>query len=82
MPEQPCQCLNIGVSYFICCETWMSSIQARCTTSQITAFTVIVDAIDDQAQAFYRHHSFLPLPDSPYRLFRRLSEIAALFETG
>lgn len=26
------------------------------------------------------HHSFLPLPDSPYRLFRRMSDIEALFK--
>jgi hypothetical protein len=59
----------------------MSSIQARCATSQIAAFAIIVDAIDDAARAFYRHHSFLPLPDTPHRLFRRMSDIAALFET-
>jgi hypothetical protein len=43
----------------------MSSIRARWTTGQIAAFDVIVDAIDHAARAFYRHHSFLPLPDSP-----------------
>jgi predicted GNAT family N-acyltransferase len=51
----------------------------RCTTSEIPSFAVIVDAIDDEARAFYLHHSFLSLPDSPYRLFRRISNIAALF---
>jgi GNAT superfamily N-acetyltransferase len=50
----------------------------RCTTSPIAAFAVIVDAIDDAARAFYLHHSFLPLPDAPHRLFRRMSDIAAL----
>jgi GNAT superfamily N-acetyltransferase len=54
----------------------------RCTTGQIAAFAIIVDAIDDAARAFYLHHSFLPLPDAPHRLFRRMSDIAALFETG
>ena len=28
----------------------------------------------------FLHHSFLPLPDSPYRLFRRMSDIEALFK--
>ena len=51
----------------------------RCTTSQIASFAIIVDAIDDAAQAFNRHHSFLPLPDSPHRLFRRMADVAALF---
>jgi hypothetical protein len=64
--EQPCQNLNIGVSYFTCYETWISSIEARCTTSQIAAFAI----------------SFLPLPDSPHRLFQRISDIEALFKTG
>jgi GNAT superfamily N-acetyltransferase len=54
----------------------------RCTTSPIAAFAIIVDAIDDAARAFYLHHSFLPLPDSPNRLFRRMDDIAALFQTG
>jgi GNAT superfamily N-acetyltransferase len=51
----------------------------RCTASEIAAFAVIVDAIDDEARAFYLHHSFLMLPDSPHRLFRRMADIAALF---
>jgi GNAT superfamily N-acetyltransferase len=51
----------------------------RCATSEIASFAVIIDAIDDEAQAFYLHQSFLPLPDSPHRLFRRMSDIEALF---
>jgi GNAT superfamily N-acetyltransferase len=52
----------------------------RCCRSEIASFSVIVDAIDDEARSFYVHHSFLPLPDSPYRLFRRMSDIEALFK--
>jgi GNAT superfamily N-acetyltransferase len=51
----------------------------RCAASDIASFTVVVDAIDDDALAFYRHAGFLPLPDSPDRLFRWMSDIAALF---
>ena len=51
----------------------------RCSRSEVVSFAVIVDAIDDEARAFYVHHSSLPLPDSPYRLFRRMSDIEALF---
>jgi GNAT superfamily N-acetyltransferase len=51
----------------------------RCATSEIASFAVVVDAIDDEARAFYLHESFLPLPDSPYRLFRRVSDVKALF---
>ena len=51
----------------------------RCATTEIASFAVVVDAIDDEARAFYLHESFLPLPDSPYRLFRRMSDVKALF---
>ena len=51
----------------------------RCTLSDIASFAVIVDAIDDEARRFYLHASFLPLPDLPYRLFRRMADIEALF---
>jgi GNAT superfamily N-acetyltransferase len=52
----------------------------RCARSEIASFAVIVDAIDDEARAFYLHHSFLALPDSSHRLFPRMSDIAALFK--
>lgn len=52
----------------------------RCMSSDVASFAVVVDAIDDEARAFYRHASFVPLPDSPYRLFRRMSDIEALFK--
>jgi len=51
----------------------------RCTTSNIASFAIVVDAIDDDARELYLQASFLPLPDSPYRLFRRMSDIEALF---
>ena len=52
----------------------------RSTRSQVASFAVIVDAIDNDARAFYVHQSFLPLPDTPRRLFRRMSDIEALFK--
>jgi hypothetical protein len=51
----------------------------RCTTAAIASLAVVVDAIDDEARTFYLHASFLPLSDSSYRLFRRMSDIEALF---
>ena len=50
----------------------------RCVGNEIATFAVIVDAIDDEARAFYLHESFLPLPDSHQRLFRRMSDLEAL----
>ncbi|MGH7090644.1 MAG: hypothetical protein ACREFQ_17250 [Stellaceae bacterium] len=52
----------------------------RCTRNEIASFAVLVEAIDEEARAFYLHESFLPLPASPHRLFRRMADIAALFE--
>jgi len=52
----------------------------RCSRSEVASFAVIVDALDDEARDFYVHHSFLSLPDSPYRLFRRMSDIEGLFK--
>jgi ribosomal protein S18 acetylase RimI-like enzyme len=37
--------------------------------SEITAFAMIVDAKNKAAAAFYRHHGFIALPDSPPTLF-------------
>lgn len=37
---------------------------------------VVVDAIDDTAARFYLHHEFIPIPDNPRRLVRKLSTIA------
>lgn len=37
---------------------------------------VLVDAIDDDARAFYEHHDFHPLPDRADRLVIRLSTVA------
>jgi GNAT superfamily N-acetyltransferase len=37
---------------------------------------VVVDAIDEGAAAFYRHHDFEPLPDHPDRLVMKLSTAA------
>lgn len=37
---------------------------------------VIVDAIDERAAGFYRHHDFEPLPDRPDRLAMKVSTAA------
>jgi GNAT superfamily N-acetyltransferase len=38
---------------------------------------VVVDAIDEQAASFYQRHGFIPTPDHPLRLYRRMSDIRA-----
>lgn len=37
---------------------------------------VVVDAIDDEAAAFYEHHGFERLPNNPMRLVMKVSTVA------
>ena len=45
----------------------------RAARSEIAAYALMVDAKDAAAVAFYRHHSFIALPDSPRTLFLPLA---------
>ncbi len=47
----------------------------RAARSEIAAFALMVDAKDDNAAAFYRHHGFIALPDSPMTLFLPLATV-------
>lgn len=38
---------------------------------------VVVDAVDQEAARFYRHHGFIPVPEHPLRLYRRMKDIRA-----
>jgi ribosomal protein S18 acetylase RimI-like enzyme len=47
----------------------------RTARSEIAAFALMVDAKDDAAAAFYRHHGFIALPDSRLTLFLPLATV-------
>ncbi|MEB0139656.1 MULTISPECIES: GNAT family N-acetyltransferase [unclassified Undibacterium] len=47
----------------------------RAASSEIAAFALLVDAKDAAAAAFYRHHGFIVLPDSPLTLFLPLATV-------
>ena len=47
----------------------------RAARSEIAAFAMMVDAKDEAAAAFYRHHGFIALPDSPLTLFLPLATV-------
>ncbi len=47
----------------------------RAARSEIAAYAMLVDAKDESAAAFYRHHGFIPLPDSPLTLFLPLATV-------
>lgn len=47
----------------------------RAARSEIAAYALMVDAKDESAVAFYRHHGFIALPDSPRTLFLPLASV-------
>jgi len=48
-------------------------------TSAVASVAVVVDALDDNARAFYRHHEFASLRDYPNTLFRTMTDIEKAF---
>lgn len=48
---------------------------ARAARAEIAAYALMVDAKDEAAAAFYRHHGFIPLQDSPHTLFLPLETV-------
>lgn len=48
----------------------------RGSRADIAAYAAVVDAIDDAAVAFYRHHGFLPFGQNPRQLFLPLATFA------
>jgi ribosomal protein S18 acetylase RimI-like enzyme len=51
---------------------------ASAARSEIAAFALLVDAKDEMATAFYRHHGFIALPNSPRNLFLPLASVRTL----
>lgn len=47
----------------------------RAARSEITAYALMVDAKDEATVAFYLHHGFITLPDSPRTLFLPLATV-------
>ncbi len=45
----------------------------RVARSEIAAYALLVDAKDETAAAFYRHHGFIALPETPWTLFLPLA---------
>jgi len=48
-------------------------------TANVGSVAVVVDALDDEARAFYEHFDFIRLPEQPTRLFLPMATIAKLF---
>ena len=47
----------------------------RAARAEIAAYALMVDAKDESAADFYRHHGFIALPDSPRTLFLPLAAV-------
>lgn len=47
----------------------------RAAAAEIPAAVLVVDAKDEHAAAFYRHHGFIGLPDSPLTLILPLAGV-------
>lgn len=50
----------------------------RAARSEVAAYALMVDAKDDAAANFYRHHGFIALPDSSRTLFLPLATVQAV----
>ena len=48
-------------------------------SKQVASFAVIVDAKEEAVRRFYEHFEFLPLPETPNRLFLPMRTIENLF---
>lgn len=51
----------------------------RTMRAEIASYALLVDAKNDEAAAFYRHHGFIPLPDTPLMLFLPFASVPSSF---
>jgi GNAT superfamily N-acetyltransferase len=47
----------------------------RCLRSELAVFALVVDAKDDVAETFYRHHGFVPFGSQPRQLILPLTNL-------
>jgi ribosomal protein S18 acetylase RimI-like enzyme len=50
----------------------------RSIRSEIAAYAMLVDAKDESAAAFYKHHGLMELPSQPLKLFLPLASVASI----
>ncbi|MGI4813552.1 MAG: GNAT family N-acetyltransferase [Janthinobacterium lividum] len=70
------QCRQRGLGAALLADGLNRSIRA-----EIAAFAMLVDAKDEGAAAFYRHHGFITLSDTPLTLFLPLATAQRLIAT-
>ena len=55
---------------------------SRAVRSEIATYMMVVDAKDDRAAEFYRHHGFRSDPVQPLRLYAPLAQIMVALGLG
>jgi predicted GNAT family N-acyltransferase len=48
-------------------------------SAHVASWAVVVDAIDEEAEEYYRRYGFLPFPNKPNRLFLPMNSIQKMF---
>jgi predicted N-acetyltransferase YhbS len=43
---------------------------------------IVVDAVDDDAAAFYQRYGFVPAPENPLRFYRRMKDVRASLDSS
>jgi ribosomal protein S18 acetylase RimI-like enzyme len=56
----------------------LADVLERSVKAEIAAYALVVDAKDEQAVAFYRHHGFLAFNDNQLALFLPLATAQGL----
>ena len=72
---------DFGVSLIRLCGLdflYFADALSRSFMSDIATYAMLVDAKDDKVAAFYLHHGFIPLPDSPLSLFLPLATASSI----
>lgn len=54
----------------------------RALRSDVAAYAIVVDAKDDRAVAFYKHHGFIAFTSAPMTLFLPLARVASALGHG
>jgi GNAT superfamily N-acetyltransferase len=55
---------------------WLADALRRSRRAEIAAYALLVDAKDEPAADFYKHHELMALPSQALKLFLPLSTVA------
>jgi GNAT superfamily N-acetyltransferase len=61
---------------------WDALSRTLAASKIVAARLVVVDAIDEAAAGFYKHHGFTRCPDPSHRLVQKMSDIAVALGMG